>query len=211
MPTTLDQHRLAPKSVLRHRPLRADSESAEGVSTPRRSLGSHRSAHASAPQAGLVQAFARRTCLPVLAGLLQAFKRRIWLPVLVGMLAAMLMLSAAQLVISWTATALDDLHYGRPRTYQVDAVVGHQDSAASPSHFLALNLHGRIQIIEWPAGDATHVHVYVGPQLLATGGDLAPVTLSFSDPSRGPVDMLVHIEQSTLIFHNNGQTFQPPT
>jgi len=39
---------------------------------------------------------------------------------------------------SWYNTWQDDMHYGRPRTYQVDAVVGHGDSAANPSHFLAV-------------------------------------------------------------------------
>ena len=192
MPTFLDQNRLAPKSVLRYRPLRADVATEEEVSTPRRSPSSSR---VPASRAKLSSAAVRRT----------------WVPVLIGMLAAILLVSVAQLVLNWTVVALDDLHYGRPRTYQVDAVVGHHDSKASPSHFLALNLHGRIEVIEWPGGDATHAKVYVGPQLLALGGDLVPVTLSFTDPKLGPVDMLVHVEPTTLLFHNNGQTFVPPT
>ncbi|WP_244421982.1 hypothetical protein [Ktedonobacter racemifer] len=51
----------------------------------------------------------------------------------------------------------DDVHYGRPRTYQTDAVVGHNhDTSATPSHFIVLNLHGQITVIELPAGDLVH-------------------------------------------------------
>src|SRR2546425_1583080 len=43
-------------------------------------------------------------------------------------------------------------HYGRPRTFQTDAVVGHNDSAASPSHFIAINLNRHVEVIECPGG-----------------------------------------------------------
>src|SRR5437868_1136344 len=45
---------------------------------------------------------------------------------------------------SWWSVTQDDWHYGRPRTYQTDAVVGHEDSPSHPSHFIALNLNGKI-------------------------------------------------------------------
>src|SRR5215469_16870910 len=75
----------------------------------------------------------------------------------------------------------DDLHYGRPRTFQIDAVVGQNDSASNPSHFIALNLNGRIEVIEFPGGDASKARIYLGPQLYGSGQDLIPVTLSFVD------------------------------
>src|SRR6266702_8787437 len=40
---------------------------------------------------------------------------------------------------NWWQVTQDDWHYGRPRTYQSDIAVGHNDSAANPSHFIALN------------------------------------------------------------------------
>jgi hypothetical protein len=49
---------------------------------------------------------------------------------------------------TWTQHSLDTLHYGYPRTYQTDAVVGHGDSPAHPSHFIALNLDGHLEVIE---------------------------------------------------------------
>ncbi len=39
---------------------------------------------------------------------------------------------------SWWSMKLDDWHYGTPRIYQTDAVVGHEDSASHPSHFIAV-------------------------------------------------------------------------
>jgi len=38
----------------------------------------------------------------------------------------------------------------RPRTFQVDAVVGHNDSAQIPAILIAINLNSRIEIIEFP-------------------------------------------------------------
>src|SRR5260370_15981753 len=54
---------------------------------------------------------------------------------MIAMLALWMLLTSA---IAWWNTTMDDLHYGRPRTFQLDAVVGHNDSAQNPSHFIAL-------------------------------------------------------------------------
>ncbi len=107
---------------------------------------------------------------------------------MLGMVALWVLLSAS---LGWWNGMLDDLHYGYPRTFQEDAVVGHHDSASNPSHFIALNLHGHIEIIEFPGGDATHTRIYTGPQLF---GGLFPIVLdrlyqrqrrfSFSDSQR---------------------------
>jgi hypothetical protein len=96
-----------------------------------------------------------------------------------GMLAMLALWVPLSGLISWGAVTMDDLHYGRPRTYQIDAVVGHQDSARNPSHFVALNLDGRAQILEFPGGDTGHVKVYAGPMLSGEGANLVPVTLHF--------------------------------
>src|SRR5438876_2196127 len=82
---------------------------------------------------------------------------------------------------SWWQTTQDDWHYGRPRTFQTDAVVGHNDSPSHPSHFIALNLDRHVFVIEFPGGDASKAKVYNGPTLLGPGQDLTPVTLSFKD------------------------------
>src|ERR1700693_4345451 len=79
---------------------------------------------------------------------------------------------ALSFFFQWWQVTQDDWHYGRPRTFQIDAVVGHGDTPASPSHFIALNLNRHIEIIEIPGGEATHMKVYLGPILVGEGQEL---------------------------------------
>ena len=128
-----------------------------------------------------------------------------------GMIAMLALWTLLSLAVSWWNTTMDDLHYGRPRTFQMDAYVGHNEVGA-PSHFIALNYKGRIEVIEFPGGDATHARIYLGPQLYGAGSDLVPVTLSFVDVSgHHQPDMLVHFQTSRLIFINAAGGFRPPT
>jgi hypothetical protein len=113
-------------------------------------------------------------------------------------------------VTNWWQVTQDDWHYGRPRTAQYDAAVGHNDSSTSPSHFIALNLRRHIEIIECPGGDCTQAKIYVGPVLIGQGQDLAPVTLSFKDVnSDGKVDMIVSVQDSRIVFINANGGFRP--
>ena len=114
---------------------------------------------------------------------------------------------------SWWSVQQDDWHYGRPRTFQTDQVVGHADSASHPSHFIAVNLNGQILVIELPGGDASHAHIYIGPHLFGNGEDLAAVTLSFEDRNGdGKPDLNIHIEGSdqVIVFLNDGKEFVSP-
>jgi len=91
-------------------------------------------------------------------------------------------------------------------------VVGHHDSSSNPSHFIAFNLHGRIEIIELPGGDASKARIYIGPQLYGNNNDLIPVTLSFVDVSgRHHPDMIVHVQNSQIVFVNDRGGFRPAT
>ena len=127
-----------------------------------------------------------------------------------GMFVTLTLVFLGQLLLAWVNITLDDLHYGRPRTFQTDAVVGHGDSTATPSHFIAVNQRRQIEIIELPGGDPAHAKIYVGPQLFGPGADLAPVTLQFRDPQHtGHPEMLVHFQSSQVVFHNTGASFQP--
>ena len=106
---------------------------------------------------------------------------------------------------------MDDLHYGRPRTYQVDAVVGQNDSVARPSHFIALNIKGQIEVIEFPGGDATHAKIYLGPHLYGSSADLVPVTLQFVDSRHDhQPDMVVQVQGQQLLFRNAQGAFHAP-
>src|SRR5258707_10957815 len=113
---------------------------------------------------------------------------------------------------SWWQHVQDDWTYGMPRTYQTDAVVGHNhDSRAHPSHFIAINLHGQVEVFELPAGDPTKVRVFLGPILSGAGADQVVVTISFTDLDRdGTPDLILRYGDSAEVFSNHDGTFQVP-
>jgi hypothetical protein len=113
-------------------------------------------------------------------------------------------------LFNWWQLWQDDLHYGRPRTFQTEAVVGHNDSEANPSHFVAINLHRQIEIIEFPGGDSSKAKIYIGPVLTGEGQDLAAVTLSFKDVNGdGKLDMTVNVQNNRFVFINDNGSFRP--
>ena len=113
---------------------------------------------------------------------------------------------------SWWQHVQDDWTYGYPRTYQTDAVVGHNhDSSSHPSHFVAVNLRGQVEVFELPAGDPTKVRVFLGPMISGNGADQVIVTVSFTDLDHdGTPDMVIHYGESAEVFYNKGGTFQVP-
>ena len=127
-----------------------------------------------------------------------------------GMIVMLVLWALLTLVVSWWNTTWDDLHYGRPRTFQTDAVVGQNDSPSNPSHFMALNLNGRIEVIDFPGGDASKARIYIGPQLYGNGDTLIPVTLSFVDVhgNHHPA-MILHFQDTRLAYINENGGFRP--
>jgi hypothetical protein len=126
---------------------------------------------------------------------------------MIAMLALFLLLSSAA---TWIQTTKDDITYGRPRTFNIDAVVGHNDSAANPTHFIAINLYRHVQVIEIPGQDETKERTFNITTLYGDGMDLTPVTLSFRDlTGNGKLDMLIHIQDQTLVMINDKGTFRP--
>jgi hypothetical protein len=112
---------------------------------------------------------------------------------------------------SWWQTHQDDITYGRPRTYQVDTVVGHNDSQSNPSHLIALNLNRHVVIIELPGRDSSKAKIYSVTTLYGDGQDLTPVTLSFKDVNGdGLLDMEIHIQDQTIALINESGGFRPP-
>jgi len=134
-----------------------------------------------------------------------------WLLILgVGMLAMLALWVVGSLLLTWWQVTQDDWHYGRPRTFQTDAVVGHNDSAASPSHFIAINLNRHVEVIECPGGDCSHAVIYLGPILFGDGEDVTPITLSFQDENGdGKPDMVIHIQEQRIVFINENGKFRP--
>jgi hypothetical protein len=127
-----------------------------------------------------------------------------------GMIVMLVLWTLLTLAVSWWNTTWDDLHYGRPRTFQIDMVVGQNDSASNPSHFIALNLNGRIEVIEFPGSDASKARIYIGPQLYDAGSNLIPVTLSFVDVNGNHhPDMILRFQDTRLVYINENGGFRP--
>lgn len=106
----------------------------------------------------------------------------------------------------------DDRTYGYPRTFQTDANVGH----GGTEHFIALNNHGTIEVLEIPSdpGTTNQARLYIIVRLTNQGADLVPATLSFPDINGdGKPDMQVTVVDGTnpsiWILFNNGTTFVP--
>ena len=130
--------------------------------------------------------------------------------ILLGMVVMALLAVALSSLTSWWRIHQDDAQYGRPRTFQLDAVVGHNDSAAIPTHFIFINLNRHIDIIELPGGDTAHARIYPGPVLFGDGQDLTPVTAEIRDVNGdGKPDIIVHIQDQQLVFINDGTQFRP--
>jgi len=128
----------------------------------------------------------------------------------IGMIAMLLLWTLLSSVFGWFATTVDDIRYGRPRTYQTDQFVGHSEQSGTPSHFIAINLNRHIEIIELPGGDATHAKIYLGPQLYGANDDLTPVTLTFIDVNGDhKPDMIVNFQSSRIVFINDQGGFRP--
>jgi hypothetical protein len=114
--------------------------------------------------------------------------------------------------VEWTQVKLNDLQYGRPRTMQMDAYVGHSEAEGVPSHFVAMNLNRRVTILEMPGGDSSKVNTIVGPYLFGQGEDLTPVTLNSTDLNTdGRADLIVSVKNEQLLYLNDGATFKLAT
>ena len=112
---------------------------------------------------------------------------------------------------SWWQTHQDDTTYGNPRTFQIDAVVGHADSSTSPSHFTAENLKGQVIVVEFPGGDVSKARSYNITTIPANEGN-PPVRLAFQDINHdGKLDMVILIGDPgatvTIFSFNNGTQF----
>ena len=128
----------------------------------------------------------------------------------VGMIAMLALFVVCVTAWNFLHTKWDDIQYGRPRTYQTDAVVGHNDSYSNPSHFIAMNLNRHVQVIEIPGGDSTKERTFNITTLFGDNEDLTPATLSFRDVNGdGKPDMLIHIENQTLVMINDNGNFRP--
>jgi hypothetical protein len=125
----------------------------------------------------------------------------------------MLVMLGLWLLYSWGSSWWNDHQlyatYGFPRTYQTDAVVGHNDSPATPTHFIFLNLSAHLLIIEIPGGDPAKAKIYSGPLIFDDNPTSTPVYGEFKDLGNGRMDMIVHIGNEQIIYMNDGTQFKP--
>src|SRR5690348_1080202 len=71
-----------------------------------------------------------------------------------GAICLLALYAAVSATLEWAQVKMDDLQYGRPRTSQLDAYVGHNEASGVPSHFVAMNLNRRVTVLELPGGDS---------------------------------------------------------
>ena len=136
------------------------------------------------------------------------FHALVWLGF--GMVVMIFLWIIGNYATAWWQIHQEDSTYGRPRTFQIDAVVGHNDGASNPSHFIAVNLNRHVIVIEIPGGDPTKARIYPVTTLFGDGQELTPVTISFKDvDADGLVDMEIHIQDQTLVMINDNGAFRP--
>lgn len=222
--SVLDPERVAPRSALRYQPSRVNDQAQPGPRVARRSrvrVDTFASAAKAMPdhldQEEREDQPSRRRPGPAAPQRRSPSKpparKRRRVPLLLsvaGVLIALVLLwEGVSQALVWGNNVFNGLRYGYPRTFQVDAVVGHQDSKNQPSHFLAINLRGQIEIIEWPGGDASHARVYVVSQLVGPGSDLEPVTLRFLDLTGDHLpEMVITFQGMQTVLINDQGSFR---
>ncbi len=192
---------LTPKSVLRHRPLDSDNVIKEKPTVVRASRPPLTTKKIVSPPV---------SCSPQKTISIEKGSSHINLTSIgIGMMVAIVAVLLGQLLLTWFTATWDDLHYGYPRTYQTDAFVGHE-AGRTPSHFIVLNLHGRVEILELQGSDPTKTKIYIGPHITGPGAESVLVTLQFVDPyhTHHP-DMVIQFQGTQVVFRNVHGTFQP--
>jgi hypothetical protein len=129
-----------------------------------------------------------------------------------AVIALILWISGAWINKWWTDTQNDWTYTSAFRTFSIDAVVGHNhDSESHPSHFIVQNDKRHIIIIELPADDWSKAVLYSAPTLIGSGQEKTPATISFqANVQTGRLDMVLHVEDQTYLFANNGVKFLTP-
>jgi hypothetical protein len=127
-------------------------------------------------------------------------------------LAAAAIYVVVSLLLGKANVLIDDLRYGRPRTTQIDAFVGHDETNGQPTHLMAINLNRQVMVIELPGGDAAKARTLSGPYLFGANEELTPLELHLQDlDGDGQPDLLLDIRQEQLVFLNRDGAFRLPT
>ncbi|NNJ08938.1 hypothetical protein EKD04_001200 [Chloroflexales bacterium ZM16-3] len=128
--------------------------------------------------------------------------------IVTGILALLAVYVLLSSVIGWGRIVLDDMRYGRPRTFHLSENVGRPEEANAPTHMIAMNLDRQVVILEIPGGDATKTRALPGPYLFGAGEDLTPVTMRLSDMNGdGTPDLIVRVKDEEMVYINRDGNF----
>src|SRR5215212_5114715 len=128
------------------------------------------------------------------------------------LLAAAAIYVIISLLLGKASVLVDDLRYGRPRTTQLDAFVGHEETSGQPTHLMAINLNRQVMVIELPGGEAAKARSLSGPYLFGANEELTPLQLHLQDmDGDGKPDLLLDIRQEQLVYLNRDGAFRLPT
>src|SRR5689334_11582813 len=145
-----------PRSALHHRPIASDVEEFV-VLSPRASRSKR---HGEPHSTGGPPTLKKKHAVPA-----QTRQGHPLLLMGVGMLVTVLLLWIGLSVTAWVTMISDSLHYGYPRTTQLDRNVGHSQ-VHTTSHFTAINVDGQVYIFEIPGGKPSAAQLLVGPHLV---------------------------------------------
>ncbi|NJN15633.1 MAG: hypothetical protein HC822_04725 [Oscillochloris sp.] len=129
--------------------------------------------------------------------------------IVTGLLALLALYVLLSSVVDWSRVVMDDMRFGRPRTFHLTANVGRAEEANAPTHLIAMNLDRQVVILEIPGGDSTKTRALPGPYLFGAGEDLTPVTMRLADVnSDSAPDLVVRVKDEEMIYMNRDNAFQ---
>ena len=123
--------------------------------------------------------------------------------------AAVTLFAGAAYATDWLRVRLDDLRFGRPRTTQLSAFVGHNEGSGMPTQLLAVNLNRRITVIEIPGSDPARLRAIAGPYLVGRDEDLTTATMRLLDVNGdNHPDLLLRVKNEELVYMNDRGEFR---
>lgn len=137
---------------------------------------------------------------------------RLFMPLLtavVYVLALVALVVLVQQAMVWGQRRIDDLRYGFPRAVHMQSVVGAHDEQGTPTHFIALNLHGQVSVLVLPGGDASQVQTLPGPYLVGRDGPYEAPLMALEDVNGdGWLDLLVTLRGEVIVYINEDGMFR---
>lgn len=129
-----------------------------------------------------------------------------------GIVVGLILIFVGVQLVDLLRVKLDDWRYGRPRTSQLTAFVGHGEADGAPTHLIALNLNRRIVILEIPGGDPSRTRTISGPVLVGKDEELAVATMRLADVNGDShPDLLLRVKNEELVLINERGEFRAMT